>query len=83
MSKGGARIGAGRKSIAEEEKTKELCKAAIKGKFGTVEEGLKWLLESGEANLVKFVFEHALGKPTEKVESTVDVEMIVSFKDAE
>lgn len=68
MANGGARPGSGRKSIAEEEKTKNLCIAAITGKFGSPENGLKFLLESKSDSLIKFVFEHAYGKPTEKIE---------------
>lgn len=68
MAKGGKREGSGRKSIATEERTKELCRAAIQGKFGSVEKGLEWLLDSKKESLIKFVYEHALGKPTEKVD---------------
>jgi len=67
---GGARPGAGRKSIADEQKTKNLCMAAITGKFGSPEDGLKWLLDTQEPSLIKFVFEHAYGKPTDKVENS-------------
>lgn len=67
MAQGGARKGAGRKPIAVEEHTRELCRAAIQGKFGSIEKGLIWLLESKKDNLIKFVFEHGLGKPTENV----------------
>ncbi len=70
MPRGGSRVGAGRKSIAAEEQTREKAKAAIQGKYGTLEDGLKSLLESKEPALVKFVFEHAFGKPTEDVDIT-------------
>lgn len=63
--KGGARPGAGRKTVAEEEKSRARAKAAITGKYGSIEKGLKALLDSGETSLIRFVFEHALGKPTE------------------
>jgi hypothetical protein len=63
--KGGARPGAGRKSIAEEFKTSDLCRQAIITRFGSLEEGLIYLIKTGEPNLMKFVFEHAIGKPTE------------------
>jgi len=34
--------------------------------------------------LVKFVFEHALGKPVDKIEAKVDGEVIhIRFRDAE
>lgn len=83
MPSGGKRQGAGRKSVAEEEKTRELCKAAIEGKFGSIDAGFKFLLDSGEASLIKFVYEHAFGKPTDQLEGTIQAEMTVSFKDAE
>lgn len=72
MPRGGARTGAGRKSIADEEKTRERAKAAITEKYGSVEEGLKALLSSGEQALIKFVFEHALGKPSDNVDVTTN-----------
>lgn len=68
MAHGGKREGAGRKSTADEGRTKELCRAAISAKYGSIEKGLEWLLESKRENLIKFVFEHGLGKPTEKVD---------------
>lgn len=68
MSRGGARPNAGRKSIAEEEKTKVKAQAAITGKYGSLEDGLKALLDSEEPSLIKFVYEHALGKPTENID---------------
>lgn len=68
MASGGARQGAGRKPIAVEEHTRELCRAAIQGKYGSLEKGLQALLDSKKESLIKFVFEHGLGKPTEKVD---------------
>lgn len=68
MPRGGSRVGAGRKSIAAEEQTREKAKAAITAKYETLEKGLESLLSSGEPALVKFVFEHAFGKPTEEVD---------------
>lgn len=70
MPRGGARQGAGRKSIATEEQTREKAKAAIQLKYGTLEEGLKSLLESKEPTLIKFVFEHAFGKPQDELDIT-------------
>lgn len=67
-SKGGARPGAGRKTKAEEDKVRLLAEAAIKRKYGSIEKGFQALLSSGSDMLVKFVFEHAFGKPKEKVE---------------
>lgn len=72
MPRGGARIGAGRKSIAEEEKTREKAKAAIIAKHQTLEKGLESLLSSGEPSLIKFVYEHALGKPSDDIDITTN-----------
>lgn len=72
MPAGGARKGAGRKSIAHEEKTREKAKAAITEKYGSIEAGLTSLLESGEQSLIKFVFEHALGKPQDDIDITTN-----------
>lgn len=70
MAKGGKIAGAGRKTKYDEEKSKQLAMAAIVRQYGSVEKGLMALLESGEGSLIKFVFEHALGKPTENVDLT-------------
>lgn len=67
-SRGGARPGAGRKSLAAEQQTAEQARQAIIAKYGSIEGGLTKLLESNEPALVKWVFEHALGRPPEKVE---------------
>jgi hypothetical protein len=67
MARGGARNGAGRKPVHDEINARELCKSAIINKFGSLEEGLKALLESGEPTLQKFVYEHAIGKPQDKL----------------
>ncbi len=77
---GGARPGAGRPSKAEEQKTASLAKAAIAGKFGTVEAGFQWLLESGEPSLIKFVFEHAFGKPQDNVDVSGDLKHTVTYQ---
>ncbi len=68
--RGGSRPGAGAKPKAETEKTAAICKAAIIGQFGSIEEGIKRLLQSDEPSLIKFVYEHALGKPVDKVENS-------------
>lgn len=68
MAKGGKREGAGRKPMVAEERTKEICRAAIQGKFGSLEKGIEMLLNSKSDRLKLFVFEHALGKPVEKVD---------------
>lgn len=66
--RGGARPGSGRKSLALEQQTAEQARKAIIAKYGSIEDGLKLLLGSGEPILIKWVFEHALGKPQETVE---------------
>jgi hypothetical protein len=77
---GGKRPGSGRKPKADEDQAKALCIAAIEKKYGSIEKGLINLLESGETGLIKFVFEHAIGKPKENVdlgltEDTVNIIM--------
>jgi len=74
---GGARTGAGRKSIAEEFKTSDLARKAIIEKYGSLEDGLKALMNTGEQALIKFVFEHALGKPNEKI--VHEIETVKTF----
>lgn len=68
MAKGGSRPGAGRPSKADEERVRDLSVKAIIALYGSEEAGFKSLLESKEPVLIKFVFEHAYGKPTEKHE---------------
>ncbi len=70
MPKGGARTGAGRKTKAEELKTATLAREAIIKLYGGLNEGLQSLLQSGEASLIKFVFEHAVGKSPDKLDLT-------------
>ena len=84
MPSGGANRGQGRKPVAEELNTRILSQNAIIAKYGSLEAGLKTLLESDRDPLVKFVFEHALGKPVDKVEAKIDGEVIhIRFRDAE
>lgn len=71
MQKGGYRPGSGRRPIHDEIKAKDLCIAAIEGAYGSLLEGLQALLNSGEPTLIRFVYEHALGKPKERIESDV------------
>lgn len=70
MSRGGARPGGGRPKKVDEQRVRDLSIAAIKSHYGSEEKGFKALLTSGEPVLIKFVFEHAYGKPTEKHELT-------------
>jgi hypothetical protein len=48
--------------------------------YGSIEDGLIALLQSGEPGLQKFVFEHAIGKPTEKVHHSGDISIPVVFQ---
>lgn len=69
---GGKREGAGRKPKADEEKVRNLAISAIEKKHGTLQDGFVKLLETGEPSLIKFVWEHAVGKPREKMD--IDLE---------
>lgn len=64
---GGARPGSGRKSKAEEEKTKVIAIGAIIKKYGSAESGFEALLGTKEPSLIKFVFEHAYGRPPQEI----------------
>lgn len=66
-NKGGARPGAGRKKVHDEIAARDLAVSAIVSKFGSLEKGFVELLNSEEPSLVKFVWEHAVGKPAERV----------------
>lgn len=70
MAKGGSRPGAGRPSKTDEERVRDLSVQAITAHYGSEEAGFKALLNSKEPVLIKFVFEHAYGKPKEKHELT-------------
>lgn len=65
---GGKRNGAGRPKKQDQLKVESYAKKAIIAKHGSLEDGFTWLLESEEPSLIKFAFEHAFGKPTEKIE---------------
>lgn len=71
--RGGKRAGAGRKTKAEELKVAIIAQDSIVKKFGSLEAGFEWLLETGEVSLIRFAFEHAVGKPLDKVEHSGDL----------
>lgn len=71
MAKGGVRPNSGRKSKADELKVCNLAQSAMIEKHGTLEAAFAWLLDSGETALIKFAFEHAFGKPQERLEHTM------------
>lgn len=80
--KGGARPGAGRKTIAAELGTANLAKKALIARYGSLENSLQSLLDSGEPALIKFVHEHAFGKPTEKVEHSGGQQLIINWQES-
>ena len=74
-NRGGARPGAGRKTRAEEMGIQKIALKAIEDYYGSLEEGFKALLASEHHNLIRFVFEHAAGKPREKMDLDVEGEV--------
>lgn len=60
--------GGGRPKKVDEEKVTLMAQKAIMKKYGSIEKGLMALLDSGEPMLRRFVFEHAVGKPREKID---------------
>jgi len=74
---GGARPGAGRKPKVEEDRVRELAVSAIVKKYGSEEAGFLALLDSGEASLIKFAYEHAFGKPKERFEGELQSETFI------
>jgi hypothetical protein len=76
---GGVRAGAGRKPKAEELKTSELARKALIAKYGSIDASFQSLLDSGEPALIKFVHEHAFGKPTEKVEHSGSTSISINW----
>lgn len=67
---GGAGRGQGRKSVSEELNSRMISQAGIINTFGSLQKGIEYCLNSGEPSLIKFVFEHALGKPVDRVAQT-------------
>jgi hypothetical protein len=63
----------GRPKRHDEDNARDLAIAAIVEVHGTLEAGLSKLVQSGEPSLIKFVYEHAIGKPKEKVEHSGDL----------
>lgn len=68
----------GRPKKVDEMKINNISIQAITERYGGLKEGFLALLESKEPSLIKFVFEHAAGKPKEKMEVDMnkDVETI-------
>lgn len=80
MAHGGKRIGAGRKPKAEEDKIRNLALESIISKYGSEKEGFEALLNTGEPSLIKFVYEHAFGKPKESIEHSGSLGIIWNEK---
>lgn len=70
--RGGYMPGGGRPKKVDEERVRDLSVKAIITHYGSEEAGFKSLLESKEPSLIKFVFEHAYGKPREKMDIDLD-----------
>ena len=71
-NRGGARPGAGRKSREYEIMVRDLAIQAIEEYYGSLKDGLKFLLQSKEPALVKFAWGHAIGNPKEFMEMDVN-----------
>jgi hypothetical protein len=71
---GGPRKGAGRRPAHDEMRARDLARQAIINVYGSEEKGFEALLRTGEPTLVKWVYEHAQGKPTEHIDMTTRVE---------
>jgi hypothetical protein len=80
MSHGGKRTGAGRKPIHDEIAAKEIAVKSIISVYGSLEDGMKALLLSTEPSLIKFVYEHAFGKPADKIQHTGEDGNPIIFK---
>jgi hypothetical protein len=70
--RGGKRQGAGRKSRAEEMKSAEIAQRAMVNRYGTLEKAMVGMLDSQEPSLIKFVAEHAFGKPIDNLNLNAD-----------
>jgi len=55
-----------KKKLSQEEVVQMTSLEAITERYGSLKEGFIALLESKEAPLIRFVFEHAIGRPKEK-----------------
>jgi hypothetical protein len=71
--KGGARPGSGRPTLAKELGTADLAREVLIAKYGGLHEALEALIDMNEPALHKFVYEHAFGKPTEKVQHSGEI----------
>jgi hypothetical protein len=76
---GGKRPNSGRPTKADEENSRKLAIAAIEARHGSLEAGLEFLLSTEEPSLIKFVYEHAIGKPREKMDLSSDQPLLPTF----
>lgn len=65
--RGGPRPNSGRKAKAVELKTAAVCKSALNSLYGGDEEAIIAVWNMGEPSLIKFILEHAFGKPTDNL----------------
>jgi hypothetical protein len=64
----------GRKKKDEDLKITNVAIESIEEKYGSLKNGFLALLDTKEPSLIKFVFEHAAGKPKEKVDVNMNNE---------
>lgn len=82
---GGRRKGAGRKSVSEELKAKELSKASFEAEFGSLEEAFKFgtkQIKKGDQysfNYFKLLLAYAFGNPKDNLDITSGDEPIQNF----
>lgn len=77
--KGGTRPGAGRKPARDELRVQNLAIKTLKTKYGSEEKAFEALLDSKEPSLIKFVYEHAYGKPKEKLQVENEGELTIKI----
>lgn len=79
MAQNGFKRPGGRKSKAEETRTRELTLSVLTKKYGTLEAAMLSLLDSGEPSLIRFVYEHGFGKPQDKVDVTSGTQPVIGM----
>lgn len=77
-SKGGARPGSGRPTLAKELATADIARGTLIRKYGTLEKAMEFLLTTDEPTLIKFVYEHAFGKSPDKIEHSGEVSHVIT-----
>lgn len=69
---GGARPGAGRPKKQFEIDVRNIAIKAIEEYYGSIHNGFVTLLNSKEPSLIKFCWEHGVGKPTDQIEMNIE-----------